>query len=184
MGWTTPPSSWWWWWRSSCCRCWWWTRRRGVEPSGGDSDGVSPLRSSPAAAFWLSVSWFCVSPPPPFAKRQGTFFIGVFRSRRSRWRKDRWQWSVEAHYRGSHAARYRGRVGPPLLALGAPLVRFLRPQVLFLPKNDARKFAGHLDVVWVPETLKERNRVFCLRRVNSIKYEINKMFQNHYITVI
>ena len=55
---------------------------------------------------------------------------------------------------GSHKARYRGRVGPPLLALGAPLVRFLRPQVFFLPNIDARKFAGDLDVVWVPETLK------------------------------
>ena len=28
------------------------------EPSGGDSDGVSPLRSSPTAAFCLSVSGF------------------------------------------------------------------------------------------------------------------------------
>ena len=80
-------------------RCWWWTRRRGVEPSGGDSGGVSPLRSSPAAAFWLSVSWFCVSPPPPFAKRQGTFFIGVFRSRRSRWTKDRRPRSSEVETR-------------------------------------------------------------------------------------
>ena len=69
----------------------------------------------------------------------------------------------------AHTAQVPGHVGPPLLALGAPFVRFLRPQVLFLPNIDARKFAGDLDVVWVPETLKERNRVFCLRRVNSIK---------------
>ena len=76
-------------------------------------------------------------------------------------------------------------MGPPLLALGAPLVRFLRPQVFFLPNIDARKFAGDLDVVWVPETLKYRNRVFCLRRVNSIKNRKDvKYSQNHYKTVI
>ena len=70
---------------------------------------------------------------------------------------------------GSHAAWYCGRVGPPLLALGPPFDRFLRPQVFFLPKNDAPKFAGDLDDVWVPETLKYKTRVFCLCRVNSIK---------------
>ena len=32
------------------------------EPSGGDSGGVSPLRSSPAAAFCLLFRGFCVSP--------------------------------------------------------------------------------------------------------------------------
>jgi hypothetical protein len=55
------------------------------------------------------------------------------------------------------------------LALGPPFDRFLRPQVFFLPKNDAPKFAGDLDDVWVPETLKYKTRVFCLCRVNSIK---------------
>ena len=77
------------------------------EPSGDDSGGVSPLRSSPTAAFCLSVFWFCVSPPPPFAKHQGTFFIGVFRSRRSRWSKDRRQRSSEGEKRWAHAARHR-----------------------------------------------------------------------------
>ena len=78
-----------------------------------------------------------------------------------------------------------GRVGPLLLALVAPFVRFLRPQVFFLPNIDARKFAGDLDVVWVPETLKKRNMVFCLRRVNSIKNGKHiKYSQIHYKTVI
>ena len=90
------------------------------EPSGGDSGSVSPLRSSPAAAFCLSVFWFCVSPPPPLSKRQGTFFIGVFRSRRSRWTKDRRQKSHEGQNGGSHAATVLGHVGPPLFAFWTP----------------------------------------------------------------
>ena len=77
-----------------------------MEPSGGDSGGVSPLRSSPAAAFCLSVPWFCVSTPPLFAKRHGTFFIGVFRSRRSRWTKDRRPRSSEVETSWAHAAMY------------------------------------------------------------------------------
>ena len=140
-----------------------------MEPSGGDSGGVSPLQSSPAAAFCLSVSWFCVSPPPPSRERRGTLFIGVFRSRRSRWSKDQRQRSLEGQKSGPHAARYCGRVGHPLLGLRPPFACFLRPQVFFLPKNDAPKFAGDLDDVWVPETLKYKTRGFCLCRVNSIK---------------
>ena len=53
------------------------------EPSGGDSGGVSPLRSSPAAAFCLLFLGFCVSPPPPSETPRGTIFIVGFRSRRS-----------------------------------------------------------------------------------------------------
>ena len=69
------------------------------EPTGGDSGSVSPLRSSPAAAFCLLFRVFRVSPPPPFAKRQGTFFIGVFRSRLCRWSKDRRPRSSEVETR-------------------------------------------------------------------------------------
>ena len=63
---------------------------------------------------------------------------------------------LEAQKGGPHAARYYGRVGPPILALGPPLVCFLRSQVFFLPNIDAPKIASHLDVVRVPETSKYR----------------------------
>ena len=53
------------------------------EPSGGDSGGVSSLRSSPAAAFCLLFRVFRVSPPPPRETPRGTLFIVGFRSRRS-----------------------------------------------------------------------------------------------------
>ena len=97
---------------------------------------------------------FCVSAALLSEGRRRLFFIVGFRSRRSHGRKDRRQRSLEAPDGGSHAARFLGRVGHPLLGLGPPLVRLLRSQVFFLPKTDARKFPGHLDVVWVPETLK------------------------------
>ena len=50
------------------------------EPSEGDSGGVSPLRSSPAAAFCLLFRGFCVSSPPPCETPRGTIFIVGFRS--------------------------------------------------------------------------------------------------------
>ena len=116
---------------------------------------AAPRRSFPPpicnsrSLFWC----FCGAPS---RERRGTFFIGVFRSRRCRWRKDRRQRSHEAQMGGPHAATVPGRVGPPLLVLGPPFVCFLRSQVFFLPNIDAPKFSGHLDVVWVPETSKYR----------------------------
>ena len=92
----------------------------------------------------------------PSRERRGIIFIGVFRSKRSLWRKDRRQRSSEAQDGGSHAAKESGRVGHPLLALGPPFVRFIRSHASFLPKTDPRKLLGHLDVVWVPETSKYR----------------------------
>jgi hypothetical protein len=59
------------------------------EPSGGDSGGVSSLRSSPAVAGRLSVLVFSISPPPSFATRWGTLYIVGFRSRRSPRDEDR-----------------------------------------------------------------------------------------------
>ena len=126
------------------------------EPSGGDSGGVSPLRSSPAATLCLLFRGFCVSLPPPRETPRGTIFIVVFRSRRRHGDEDRRDRRLEAQDRGSHAAKESGHVGPPLLALGFPFFRFLRSYTLFLPKNDPRKILGHLDVVWVPETSKYR----------------------------
>ena len=43
------------------------------EPSGGDSGGVSPLRSSPASAFCHLFHGFVFSPPPPCETHQGLF---------------------------------------------------------------------------------------------------------------
>ena len=98
-------------------RCWWWTRRRGVEPSGGDSGGVSPLRSSPAAAFWLSVSWFCVSPPPPPETPRGTIFIAGFRSRRSHGDENGWHRSHEGEKGCLTRPRVLAAWDPPISSL-------------------------------------------------------------------
>ena len=103
---------------------------------------------------------FYVSPPPPRETPRGTIFIVSFRSKGSFGKKDRRQRSHEAQIRGSHAAKESGRVGLPILAFGLPLFRFLRPYAFFLLKNDLRKFSGHLDVVWVPETQKYRKLGF------------------------
>ena len=104
------------------------------EPSGGDSGGISPLRSSPAAAFCLSVSGFCVFPPPPCETTWGALYIGVFRSKGSFGKKDRRQWIHEGQKGGSHAAKESGRVGLCLWAFGPPL--FLLPSLLrFLPSK-------------------------------------------------
>ena len=51
------------------------------EPSGGDSGGVSPLRSSPVAAFCLLFRGFVFPPPPSCETPRGTIFIVGFRSR-------------------------------------------------------------------------------------------------------
>ena len=53
--------------------------------------------------------------------------------------------------RWAHTTIVPGRVGPTCLGLGVPFVRFVCPQVLFLTNIDARKFAGDLDDVRVPE---------------------------------
>ena len=42
----------------------------------------------------------------------------------------------EAQFRGAHAARFRGRMGPPLLALRHPLVSIFCPKCFFSMKND------------------------------------------------
>ena len=126
------------------------------EPSGGDSGGVPPPPIFFGGSLLSLVSWFCVSPPPPSRKRRGTIFIVGFRSRGSFGTKDRRKRSHEGPDGVPHAAKESGRVGHPLLAFGPPLFRILFPHALFLTKNDPRKFSGHLDVVWVPETQKYR----------------------------
>ena len=139
---TTPPSSWRRW------RCHWGRWR----PPRQRPVGVLPLQSAaPGLCFMVSVFRRCSS-----QSTSGGYFIVGFRSRRSRGQKDRWQRSHEAENKGSHAAKESGRVGPCVLALGPPLLRLLCSYAFFLPKNDPRKFIGHLDVVWVPETKKYR----------------------------
>ena len=126
------------------------------EPSGGDSGGVSPLQSSPATAFCLLFLGFVFLRRLLRETPRGTIFIVGFRSRRSHGDENGRHRSHEAQDGGSHVAKESGRVGPPLLALGSPFVRFLRSYASFLPKNDPRKILGHLDVVWLPETSKYR----------------------------
>ena len=68
-------------------------------------------------------------------KRRRALYIGVFRSRGSFGKKDRRKGSHEAQKRWAHVARYRGRVGHPLLALRPPFACFLRSEVFLLPKK-------------------------------------------------
>ena len=140
QGWTTPSSSW----RR------WRSRWRRWRPRRQCPAGVSPSNLQ----LQVSVSWFLCFCGAPFRRASGTSFIVGFRSRRSFWRKDRRQRSLEAPDGGSHAAKESGHVGPTKILLGLPFVRFLGSYALFLPKTDARKILGHLDVVWVPETSK------------------------------
>ena len=127
----------------------------------GDHPGSAPPEFSPSnlqlQVFCFVVLCFCGA---PFRRASGTIFIVVFRSRRRLGKKDRRQRSLEAQVDGSHVAKESGRVGPLNLALGSPFVRFLCSHALFLPKTDARKLLGHLDVVWVPETSKYRKQGF------------------------
>ena len=58
---------------------------------------------------------FGVSAALPPKRHRGTIFIGVFRSKRSFWKKDRRHRSHEGQVDGSHTAK---DVGPPLLAFG------------------------------------------------------------------
>ena len=110
-----------------------------------------PICSS-SSLFWC----FCVSAALSSGKRRGTIFIVGFKSRGSFGKKDRRQRSHEAQNGGSHEAWESGRVGLSILALRPPLLRIFRSYAFFLLKNDPRKFSGHLDVVWVPETQKYR----------------------------
>ena len=74
---------------------------RGWSPPKVDSDGVSPLRSSPAAAFCLSVSGFVFLCHLLAKLLGGALYIGVFRSRGSFGKKDRRKRSHEEIGRAS-----------------------------------------------------------------------------------
>ena len=114
-GWTTPLSSW----RR------WRNRRRSWRPRRQRPAGVFPLQST------APILCFGVSTALSSGKRRGTIFIVVFRSRRSRGRKDQRQRSHEAPEGGPHAAKESGRVGPPNLGLVAPLPSILLPEASF-----------------------------------------------------
>jgi hypothetical protein len=51
-----------------------------------------------------------------------------------------------------HATKEFGHMGHAHLALVAPLLQFLRSEVLFRGKSGSRKVSGNLDSVWVPES--------------------------------
>ena len=125
-----------------------------------DSSGVSPLRSSPTAAFYLSVSSFVFLRRLLSKLLGGAIFIVGFRSRRSQGDQDRRHRSHEGEKEVPHAARYRGRVGPPNFLLGLLFSRILGSDVFFLPHIGPRKILGHLDVVWVPEGQKTLKKGF------------------------
>ena len=144
-------------------------RRSGVEPSGGGFRWRFPPSIFSGGSLLSLCFWFCVSPPPPLENPRGAIFIVGFRSRRSHGDEDRWQQSLEGPDEWSHAARYRGRMGHPLLALRPPFACILRSEVFFLPKNDPRKFSAHYDVVKDLKQIRKEIRVFCLRMINSIK---------------
>ena len=141
-GWTTPPSSW----------RWWRIRRRRWRPRWHRPAGVFPLQSvAPGLCFVISVFR-----RHSLLKGVGRLFLWSFLGQDEARGKDRRHRRLEAQDSGPHAAKESGRVGQPILAHGSPLVRFLRSYASFLPKTDARKFPGHSDVVWVPETSKYR----------------------------
>ena len=111
---------------------------------------------------------FCVSVALPFKRCCETIFIGVFRSRRSFWKKDRRHRSHEGQVDGSHAAKEYGRVGPPLLAFGLPL--FLLPSLPRLVPSK-KPMLVNFQVIWTSfGSLKVKNMekvFFWFCRVNS-----------------
>ena len=97
---------------------------------------MEKVETSPAGLRWsspppifsllISVSGFSRVAALLWKKRRGTSYIGVFRSRGCFWAKDRCKRGHEGQVGWAHAARYRGRVGPPLLVLRPPFVDFFR----------------------------------------------------------
>ena len=115
--WTTPSSSW----RR------WRSRWRRWRPRRQRPAGVSPSNLQ----LQVSVLVFLCFCGASSRERRGIILIGVFRSKRSRWRKDRRQRSFEDQKRGSHAAHVPGRVGPLQLGLDAPLTSIFPPPTPF-----------------------------------------------------
>ena len=74
----------------------------------------------------------------------------------------------------SHAARYRGRVGPSPLTSRPPFVDFLPSIILHFQNNDPPKFIAHYDVVKVLKQLKKEKGDF-IKRVNN--YILSKIIK-------
>ena len=131
----------------------------GGDVVGGDGDhpGSAPPEFAPSnLQLLISISVFLYLRPPPHETPRGAIFIVIFRSRGSFGKKDQCKRSHEAQNDWSHAAQESGHMGLVVLALRPPLLRLFRSYAFFLPKSDPRKFSGHLDFVWVLETLKYR----------------------------
>ena len=129
-----------------------------VVGEDGDHAGSAPPEFPPSnLQLQVSVLVFLCFGSALLWETSGDYFIVVFRSKGSFGKKDRRQRSHECQKGGSHTAKESGRVGLSILALRPPLLRLFRSYAFFFPKkNDPRKFSGHLDVVWVPETQKYR----------------------------
>ena len=119
---------------------------------------AAPHRSFPPPIynFRSLLRGFCVLAALSSERRQETIFIVVFRSRRGSGKK--------INGIGGSRPRIVGPTWPRNLAAWAHLSwpSALRLFASFAPtlrcfqKTNARKFPGHSDVVWVPETSKYR----------------------------
>ena len=87
---------------------------------------VAPRRSFPPPICNSRFLFLCFCGTPS-RERRGAIFIAGFRSKPSRWRKDRRQWSSDAQKRVAHAAKESGRVGPTIWSLEAPLPSIFSP---------------------------------------------------------
>ena len=120
------------------------------KTSGGDSGGVSPLRSSPAAAFCLSVSSFVFLRRPLLENIGGLFLYSFLGHEEASGRRINANGATSPK-RGGPTWPGTGAVwGTPFRPSGLHFFSILLPNGFFLQNNDPRKFSAHLDVVWDP----------------------------------
>ena len=117
---------------------------------------LTPPICSTSSLFWC----FYVLAALPSGKRRGTIFIVIFRSRESFGKKDRRKRSHEGPDGVPTRPRNLATWATPFRPSGLHIFASFFPTLFFLRKNDPRKFSGHLDVVWVPETSKYRKQGF------------------------
>ena len=109
----------------------------GGDVVGGDGDhpgSATPEFPPSNLQLLISVSVFLCLRPTPSGKLQGTIYAVGFRSRRNQGDEDRRHQSHKGERGWSHAARYRGRVGPSISLLVGLLV------FNFSPLRSPQKF--------------------------------------------
>ena len=115
------------------------------------------------------VSWFCVSPLPPFETHRGTIFIVGFRSRRSHGDEDRRHRSLEGQIGGSTRPRNLATWAYLFWPSGFHFSASFAPTLCSFQKLMLVNF----QVIWTSfGSLKHQNienRVFCQWKVNSTK---------------